>query len=112
LAGTDEERASALSRALFDDDVDMVLCSRGGYGAMRLLDHVDWARFAMRPKILAGFSDITALHFAANHAGVATLHGHVAKSFTSQSADLSAFRDVIFGQRGVVEAPVTSVRSG
>ncbi len=75
LAGDDASRAEILSRAMTDPEVDAIVCARGGYGAMRILDELPWDAFARRPKWLLGFSDITALHLAANARGVATLHG-------------------------------------
>jgi muramoyltetrapeptide carboxypeptidase len=75
LAGTDEMRASVLSRAMLDPQVDAILCARGGYGAMRILDRLPWEAFAARPKWLVGFSDVTALHLTANAHGVVTVHG-------------------------------------
>ncbi|RSO11651.1 LD-carboxypeptidase [Streptomyces sp. WAC 06783] len=81
LAGTDEERARDLQEALCDPGVAAVFAARGGYGAQRVADLLDWAavRAAFRahgPKALVGFSDVTALHEAfAVRAGVATLHG-------------------------------------
>lgn len=75
LAGSDASRAAVLSRAMLDDDVDGIVCARGGYGAMRILDELPWERFAARPKALVGFSDVTALHLVANARGVPTVHG-------------------------------------
>ena len=74
-AGGDARRASELAAALTDPDVSAVLCARGGYGAMRILDALPWTAFARRPKWLVGFSDVTALHVAANSHGVCTIHG-------------------------------------
>ncbi|MEV0622148.1 LD-carboxypeptidase [Nonomuraea sp. NPDC050404] len=77
LAGDDAARAADLQAAWCDPAVSAVFCSRGGYGAARLLDLLDWD--AMReagPKVLLGSSDITALHNAfAVELGVPTLHG-------------------------------------
>lgn len=71
LAGEDDARRTDFVRAWSDPDVDAVICARGGYGAMRLLDGIDWealrehgARRDGRPKLLTGSSDITALHEA------------------------------------------------
>lgn len=65
LAGADADRAADLQRAWCDPDVAAVLCARGGYGSLRVLDHLDWTRMAAaRPKVFAGSSDITALHDA------------------------------------------------
>ncbi|MHC5262194.1 S66 peptidase family protein [Streptomyces sp. UC4497] len=77
LAGTDADRAADLQRAWCDPGVDAVLCARGGYGAQRMVDLLDWdAMRAVPPKVFVGYSDITALHEAfAVRLGVSTLHG-------------------------------------
>ncbi|MFF2848960.1 LD-carboxypeptidase [Streptomyces sp. NPDC058001] len=77
LAGRDADRAADLQRAWCDPTVDAVLCARGGYGAQRMVDLLDWdALRAAGPKVFVGFSDITALHEAfATRMGLATLHG-------------------------------------
>jgi muramoyltetrapeptide carboxypeptidase len=77
LAGSDADRAADLHRAWLDPGIAAVVCARGGYGAMRLLDQLDWAALAQgEPKILLGGSDATALHQAfATHLGLATLFG-------------------------------------
>ncbi|MGK5692051.1 S66 peptidase family protein [Streptomyces sp. URMC 128] len=80
LAGTDAQRAADLQNAWCDPAVAAVLCARGGYGAQRMVDLLDWE--AMRsagPKVFAGFSDITVLHQAfATRLGLATLYGPAA----------------------------------
>ncbi|KND24377.1 S66 peptidase family protein [Streptomyces acidiscabies] len=77
LAGTDADRAADLQHAWCDPSVDAVLCARGGYGVQRMVDLLDWdALRAAGPKVLVGFSDVTALHEAfANRLGLVTLHG-------------------------------------
>lgn len=77
LAGTDTDRAADLQAAWCDPSVDAVLCARGGYGAQRMADLLDWeAMRAAGPKVFVGFSDITALHEAfATRLGLVTLHG-------------------------------------
>lgn len=76
LAGSDADRADDLLQAWMDPGISAVLCARGGYGAQRIVDLLDWT--AMRsapPKPFTGYSDITALHEAfAVELGVATLH--------------------------------------
>ncbi|WP_443031787.1 S66 peptidase family protein [Streptomyces sp. CA-210063] len=80
LAGTDADRAADFQAAWCDPSVSAVLCARGGYGVQRMADLLDWdAIRAAGPKILVGFSDITALHEAfATRAGLVTLHGPMA----------------------------------
>ncbi|MEV8019923.1 LD-carboxypeptidase [Streptomyces sp. NPDC086554] len=77
LAGTDVDRARDLERAWCDPTVSAVFCARGGYGAARMADLVDWtAMRAAGPKVFVGYSDITTLHEAfAARLGLATLHG-------------------------------------
>ena len=76
LAGTDDERAEELNQFLRSDEIDAFFFARGGYGAMRILERIDYAAMAANPRPLVGFSDITALHQAiAIHAGVAGFHG-------------------------------------
>ncbi|MEN1679280.1 MAG: LD-carboxypeptidase [Planctomycetota bacterium] len=65
LAGTDEQRAELLNRALTDPEIDAVFPARGGYGMTRIVDKLDWpAIISGPPKIVIGFSDITGLHLA------------------------------------------------
>jgi muramoyltetrapeptide carboxypeptidase len=75
LAGDDSRRAQELRRAMLDDEVKAVVGARGGYGALRLLEQLPWARFGERPKWIVGFSDLTALHAMAWRGGVASIHG-------------------------------------
>ncbi|MFC8124956.1 LD-carboxypeptidase [Streptomyces sp. NPDC057302] len=80
LAGTDAGRARDLQEAWCDPDVSAVLCARGGYGALRMVELMDWAAMrAAEPKVFVGYSDITTLHEAfAARLGLATLHGPMA----------------------------------
>lgn len=64
LAGPDEVRAKYFMEAWLDPEVDAVMPGTGGYGAMRVLNLLDWEAIAKHPKMLTGFSDITALHLA------------------------------------------------
>ena len=76
LAGSDEQRLRDLHDAFSAQDIDAVLCMRGGYGSMRLLDRIDFELIRRHPKPLVGYSDITALHSALNrHAGMLAFHG-------------------------------------
>ena len=75
LAGTDEERAADLQWALSEPGIDMVHALDGGYGTARLHPLVDWDAVG-DPRIVCGYSDITALHLAlAAHAGWVTFYG-------------------------------------
>jgi muramoyltetrapeptide carboxypeptidase len=81
FAGTDDERIADLNHALRDSSIDALWCIRGGYGVTRVLDRVDFAALAERPKPVIGFSDITALLNAVSRAaGVVSFHGPVARA--------------------------------
>jgi muramoyltetrapeptide carboxypeptidase len=76
LAGNDDERTEEVNRFLRSPDFDAFFFARGGYGAMRILDRIDYGAIAANPRPIIGFSDVTALHQAvARQAGVATFHG-------------------------------------
>lgn len=75
LAGDDARRGDELARAFRDPTVEAIVCARGGYGAMRLLDALPWDALAAHPKWLVGFSDVTALHLAFGAHGLASIHG-------------------------------------
>ena len=64
LAGTDEERAGELNEMFRDDNIQAVMALRGGSGAARILDKLDYETIKNNPKIFIGYSDITALHLA------------------------------------------------
>jgi muramoyltetrapeptide carboxypeptidase len=81
LAGSDAERAADVNAMFADDSVRAVFAIRGGWGCARILPLLDYALIRAHPKLLVGFSDITALHMAlAARAGFTTIHGPVAAS--------------------------------
>jgi muramoyltetrapeptide carboxypeptidase len=81
LAGSDDGRLADLNRFARDDSIDAIWCIRGGYGAMRILEHIDYDAWRARPKAMIGYSDITALHAAiGQRAGIITFHGPTARA--------------------------------
>ncbi|WP_250029496.1 S66 peptidase family protein [Paractinoplanes maris] len=82
FAGTDDERLADLDDAFRDPAVRGVFCMRGGYGMQRIVDRVDFAAVRADPKVVMGFSDVTALHAALwREAGLVTVHGPTAGQF-------------------------------
>lgn len=87
LAGTDRERLEDLHQAFADKEIKAVWCVRGGYGASRLLPDLDFNLIRKNPKILIGYSDITALHTAIyQRTGLVTFHGPTAAATFSDYA--------------------------
>ena len=78
LAGTDKDRAADLMAAFEDEETHAVLCTRGGYGCVRLLPFLDLDRIVRSRKMLLGFSDVTTLHAALNRRGMPTVHSPMA----------------------------------
>lgn len=79
LSGSDEIRARDVNNMFKDDEVDAIICIRGGYGTTRILDRLDYDAIAANPKIFVGFSDITAMHIAIlERTGLVTFHGPMA----------------------------------
>ncbi|MEU4262260.1 LD-carboxypeptidase [Streptomyces sp. NPDC025273] len=105
LAGADEHRARDLQEAWCDPSVDAVLCARGGYGAHRMVDLLDWpALRAAGPKAFVGYSDITVLHEAfALRAGFSTLHGPMVATevFLKDAATQESLRTTLFEPESV-----------
>ncbi|HEU0013923.1 MAG TPA: LD-carboxypeptidase [Longimicrobium sp.] len=107
LSGTDAERAADFNAALRDPTIDAVWFLRGGYGGMRILDAVDWRALADRPRALIGFSDNTAVHLAAQRAGVVSFHGPHPHTPEFPPFALDAFLRVVTrpGPAGVLPLP-------
>jgi muramoyltetrapeptide carboxypeptidase len=81
LAGTDANRAADFNAMVADSQVKAIFAVRGGWGAARILPLIDWNAVRSDPKLLIGYSDVTALHLAyAKEAGFATIHGGNATS--------------------------------
>jgi muramoyltetrapeptide carboxypeptidase len=98
LAGTDAERAGDLNAMFGDREVKAIVCARGGSGAARLLPLLDYSLIRRNPKVLLGYSDITALHNALlSQAGLVSFHGPIGiGSWNSFNAD--QFRRVFFAR--------------
>src|SRR5690606_14689220 len=84
FAGTDNQRLEDLQNAIDDPETNVILCSRGGYGTVRIINHLKWGNFKKYPKWLVGFSDITILHICLNNLGVATIHGAMPRHFFNE----------------------------
>ena len=78
LAGSDRHRAQYINQLFADKDIDAVICARGGYGSIRILNLLDFRLIAANPKVFIGFSDITVLLTAfADRSGLSVFHGPV-----------------------------------
>jgi muramoyltetrapeptide carboxypeptidase len=115
LAGPDEQRLADLNLAFADNGVRGVLCTRGGYGAQRVVDGLDFAAVRRDPKVVLGFSDITALQLALwRGARLATVHGPGAAWVAERTGDVSAasLRDALMSTDPVVLKATPGDESG
>jgi muramoyltetrapeptide carboxypeptidase len=100
FAGDDDLRARDLQRFIDDDSIKAIIAARGGYGTIRMIDKVNFSRFAQNPKWLIGFSDITVLHthLFANY-GAQSIHGQMPVNIPDASArSLDTLRKALFGE--------------
>jgi len=82
FGGTDDERRADLQQMMDDNSIKAILCARGGYGLVRIIDRLDFTQFRRNPKWIIGFSDITVLHSHLNrNYNVASLHSKMCNSF-------------------------------
>jgi len=100
FAGDDDLRARDLQRFIDDDSIKAIIAARGGYGTMRMIDKVDFSRFAQNPKWLVGFSDITVLHtHLFNNYQAQTIHGQMPINIPDASSNsLETLRKALFGE--------------
>lgn len=122
LGGTDDERAADFQQMLDDPNIKAIMCARGGYGAIRIIDRLDFSRFKQNPKWIIGFSDITVFHCHLNRQlNIASIHSKMCNSFPSdwtlaepiQMETILSIRQVLTGQAVKYTAePVTYNRNG
>jgi muramoyltetrapeptide carboxypeptidase len=103
FSGTDEERLKDFQEMLDDDEVNAVLCGRGGYGVTRIIDKINFKKFRKDPKWIIGFSDITVLHsHIYTNYEIATLHAPMAAAFNDGGAEneyVQSLRKALKGKR-------------
>lgn len=100
FAGSDEDRAGDLQRALNNKNVQAVLFARGGYGTVRVIDRIDWKKFIKQPKWLIGYSDISVIHSHVHkHCIVQTMHAPMSLNIPKLSAPcLQVLKETLFGK--------------
>jgi muramoyltetrapeptide carboxypeptidase len=106
FSGTDEERLSDFQQALDNPAVKAILCARGGYGCIRIVDDIDWSHFVKQPKWIIGFSDITILHQRIQVLGFPSIHGTMPLNFQENSKEaLSTLFEAIEGKNPTITIP-------
>jgi len=103
FSGTDKERTKDFQRALDDKTISAIWCARGGYGAMRIIDDLDYTEYLKTPKWIIGYSDITAIHNDLHILGSESIHSIMCKSLEDKDINndrsIQALKDVLFGNK-------------
>ena len=100
FGGTESERAKDFQAMLDNPEVKAILCARGGYGSVRIIDRLNFSTFMRQPKWICGFSDITVFHSHVNHnCHIATLHSTLAINIPNNTpAANTSFLDALRGK--------------
>lgn len=106
FAGNDEQRASVLQHYLDADDIDAIMCVRGGYGTVRIIDRLDFDKFMQKPKWIVGYSDVTVLHAKMQSLGIESLHATMPINFQDNSKQaLDTLFDALCGKEIKYDLP-------
>lgn len=105
FSGTDEERCADLQQMLDHPEIRAIICVRGGYGTLRIIDQLDFTGFCRHPKWIVGFSDVTVLHSHLQSCfGIPTLHAMMPLNIVKEDAmqpkrkALQSLKDCLFGK--------------
>ena len=99
FSSTDINREKDFQNAIDDNKIKAIWCARGGYGAMRIIDNINYDNLLKNPKWVIGYSDITAIHNDIHNLGVESLHGVMCKSLEDISVDddsINKLKDILF----------------
>ena len=111
FSGSDNQRLADFQQMLDDPSIHAIICARGGYGTVRIIDKLDFSGFCKKPKWIVGYSDITVLHTHINkHFNIETLHAVMPVNikedeFNADSID--SLRKALFGEKLFYSKPIT-----
>lgn len=107
FAGSDNQRSEDMQYMLDSHDINAIVCARGGYGTVRILNLLDFTEFFKNPKWIVGYSDITALHAHLNqNLRVESIHGTMPFNFPqdlSESDAITSLKKALFGEQNIYE---------
>ena len=109
FGGTDADRLSDLQQMLDDPSLQAIMCARGGYGCVRIIDRLDFLKFVEKPKWILGFSDISVIHAHLNHQyHVASIHSKMCNSFPDhpQDAEKSQWESILSIEAALKGKPI------
>ena len=100
FAGTDNQRLEDLQQALDDPEYKAIFCTRGGYGAIRIAEQINFNKFRNHPKWLIGFSDITVLHALLQKEGICSIHGAMCAYYYEGNKPSVSYKELLKTLKG------------
>lgn len=99
FSGTTKERVADLQNALDNSEIKAIICARGGYGTVQVIDQIDFSNFKKNPKWIVGYSDVTVLHNHINtNFNIQTLHASMPINFATNTKEaLESLKETLFG---------------
>ena len=105
FSGSDEERLADFQDGLDDPSIKAILCARGGYGCVRMVEALNWDAFKKHPTWIIGFSDVTVFHQQIHQLGIESIHGIMPLGFIEGSdAAKETLKKSLFGESFTLEA--------
>ncbi|AFU68644.1 muramoyltetrapeptide carboxypeptidase LdcA [Psychroflexus torquis ATCC 700755] len=105
FAGSDQERAKDFQNQLDHPDIKAIWCAKGGYGSVRIIDHIDFSSLKKQPKWIIGYSDVTAIHMHLQSIEIASLHAQMAFDIEAKSNSTSTqLQKVLFGENAGISS--------
>lgn len=109
FSGSISNRLHDFQKAIDDEDVKAILCARGGYGCVQLVDKIQWASMIRFPKWIIGFSDVTVFHQRLGVLGLKSIHGTMPLNFKKNSPEsLNTLMSAMSGEQYSIEAKSSS----
>ena len=105
FSGSDDQRLADFQNGLDDPNIKAILCARGGYGCVRMVEALNWNAFKKNPKWIIGFSDVTVFHQKIHQLGIESIHGIMPLGFIEGSdAAKETLKKCLFGESFTLEA--------
>lgn len=103
FAGTIEQRVCDFQEMINNDNIKAVLCARGGYGTIQIIDKIDFSNLYINPKWIIGYSDITILHSHLNRLGISSIHATMPINFsTNTKKSLDSLKNTLLGTKNII----------
>ena len=104
FSGTVDQRTNDLQIMIDDNSIKAILCARGGYGTVQIIDAINFTNLKKNSKWIVGYSDVSVLHSHLNNLGIASLHATMPINFESNTKEsLSSLKNSLFGNLNSIE---------